>query len=119
MQKYPKFLCKTWILGKYVLTFLLSRLAYFELQILTMIIVFAGFVWKANSAKWEPPHGKFRHFFYPWSEYVKVGAVLRYCAYEVMALHGVLHSEIQVFSFHFSLILSMRVHPVCNFNVAC
>ncbi|KHG18326.1 Putative aluminum-activated malate transporter 3 -like protein [Gossypium arboreum] len=30
-------------------------------------------------------------------EYVKVGAVLRYCAYEVMALHGVLHSEIQVF----------------------
>ncbi|MBA0707537.1 hypothetical protein Golax_019574 [Gossypium laxum] len=28
-------------------------------------------------------------------EYVKVGAVLRYCAYEVMALHGVLHSEIQ------------------------
>ncbi|KAH9775280.1 hypothetical protein KPL71_006363 [Citrus sinensis] len=47
------------------------------------------------SAKWEPPHGRFRHFFYPWSEYVKVGAVLRYCAYEVMALHGVLHSEIQ------------------------
>ncbi|GMH26709.1 hypothetical protein Nepgr_028552 [Nepenthes gracilis] len=49
----------------------------------------------ANSAKWEPPHGRFKHFFYPWSEYVKVGAVLRYCAYEVMALHGVLHSEIQ------------------------
>ncbi|KAJ8768581.1 hypothetical protein K2173_022698 [Erythroxylum novogranatense] len=49
----------------------------------------------ANSAKWEPPHGRFRHFFYPWSEYVKVGAVLRHCAYEVMALHGVLHSEIQ------------------------
>ncbi|XVF10495.1 hypothetical protein REPUB_Repub07fG0188000 [Reevesia pubescens] len=49
----------------------------------------------ANAAKWEPPHGRFRHFFYPWSEYVKVGAVLQYCAYEVMALHGVLHSEIQ------------------------
>ncbi|KAG8375048.1 hypothetical protein BUALT_Bualt10G0059300 [Buddleja alternifolia] len=49
----------------------------------------------ANSAKWEPPHGRFQHFFYPWTEYVKVGAVLRYCAYEVMALHGVLHSEIQ------------------------
>ncbi|TQE08480.1 hypothetical protein C1H46_005955 [Malus baccata] len=49
----------------------------------------------AVSAKWEPPHGRFRHFFYPWSEYVKVAAVLRYCAYEVMALHGVLHSEIQ------------------------
>ncbi|GAB2296741.1 hypothetical protein Dimus_030847 [Dionaea muscipula] len=49
----------------------------------------------ANSAKWEPPHGRFKHLFYPWCEYVKVGAVLRYCAYEVMALHGVLHSEIQ------------------------
>ncbi|KAL6986337.1 hypothetical protein U1Q18_019705 [Sarracenia purpurea var. burkii] len=54
----------------------------------------------AISAKWEPPHGRFRHFFYPWSEYVRVGAVLRYCAYEVMALHGVLHSEIQVPSLH-------------------
>ncbi|KAI3939730.1 hypothetical protein MKW92_034258 [Papaver armeniacum] len=49
----------------------------------------------ANSAKWEPPHGRFCHFLYPWSEYVKVGTVLRYCAYEVKALHGVLHSEIQ------------------------
>ncbi|KAL8543545.1 hypothetical protein ACS0TY_004194 [Phlomoides rotata] len=49
----------------------------------------------AVSAKWEPPHGRFNHFLYPWSEYVKVGAVLRYCTYEVMALHGVLHSEIQ------------------------
>ncbi|KAK4771426.1 hypothetical protein SAY87_031958 [Trapa incisa] len=49
----------------------------------------------AQSAKWEPPHGRFKHFFYPWSEYAKVGNVLRYCAYEVMALHGVLHSEIQ------------------------
>ncbi|PPD99052.1 hypothetical protein GOBAR_DD03909 [Gossypium barbadense] len=49
----------------------------------------------ADASKWEPPHVRFRNFFYPWSEYVKVGAVLRYCAYEVMALHGVLHSEIQ------------------------
>ncbi|KAJ4953752.1 hypothetical protein NE237_030584 [Protea cynaroides] len=49
----------------------------------------------AISAKWEPPHGRFRHFFYPWSEYVKVASVLRFCAFEVMALHGVLHSEIQ------------------------
>ncbi|GLT78158.1 hypothetical protein SLA2020_497040 [Shorea laevis] len=49
----------------------------------------------AKAAKWEPPHGRFRHFFYPWSGCIKVGAVLRYCAYEVMALHGVLHSEIQ------------------------
>ncbi|KAK9147351.1 hypothetical protein Scep_006108 [Stephania cephalantha] len=49
----------------------------------------------ANAAKWEPPHGRFCNFFYPWSEYVKVGAVLRHCTYMVMALHGVLHSEIQ------------------------
>ncbi|KAJ4765710.1 aluminum activated malate transporter family protein [Rhynchospora pubera] len=49
----------------------------------------------ANSAKWEPPHGRYRHFCYPWMEYVKVGAVLRHCAYEIMALHGCLHSEIQ------------------------
>ncbi|XP_074582192.1 aluminum-activated malate transporter 9-like isoform X2 [Curcuma longa] len=49
----------------------------------------------ANSAKWEPPHGRFMRMFYPWGEYVKVGAVLRHCAYDVMALHGCLHSEIQ------------------------
>lgn len=49
----------------------------------------------ANNAKWEPPHGQFRHFFYPWSQYVKVGAVLRHCAFEVLAIHGCLHSEIQ------------------------
>nr|CAD1834056.1 unnamed protein product [Ananas comosus var. bracteatus] len=49
----------------------------------------------ANSAKWEPPHGRFTQLFYPWSQYVRVGAVLRHCAYEVMALHGCLHSEIQ------------------------
>ncbi|XP_073303766.1 putative aluminum-activated malate transporter 3 [Primulina huaijiensis] len=59
----------------------------------------------ANSAKWEPPHGRFNHFFYPWSEYVKVGAVLRYCAYEVMALHGVLHSEIQA---HYNLRITFQ-----------
>ncbi|CAJ1927570.1 unnamed protein product [Sphenostylis stenocarpa] len=51
---------------------------------------------KAKSAKWEPPHGKFMHISYPWSQYEKVGAVLRRCAYEVMTLHSIVHAEIQV-----------------------
>jgi hypothetical protein len=79
------------------------------MEISTITMVSAGFIWKAISAKWEPPHGRFQHFYYPWSEYVKVGAVLRYCAYEVMALHGVLHSEIQVFSFLAFLCLCLCV----------
>ncbi|XP_029125396.1 aluminum-activated malate transporter 9 [Cajanus cajan] len=50
----------------------------------------------AKSAKWEPPHGRFMHFSYPWSQYVKVGVVLQYCAYEVVALQSIVHAEIQV-----------------------
>ncbi|KAG8055512.1 hypothetical protein GUJ93_ZPchr0001g32681 [Zizania palustris] len=49
----------------------------------------------ASSARWEPPHGRFRSFSFPWSHYARVGAVLRHCAYEVVAMHGCLHSEIQ------------------------
>ncbi|RZS17311.1 hypothetical protein BHM03_00049437 [Ensete ventricosum] len=41
------------------------------------------------------PRLAFRHYYGAWSEYVKVGAVLRHCAYEVMALYGCLRSEIQ------------------------
>ncbi|RZC56478.1 hypothetical protein C5167_015335 [Papaver somniferum] len=67
----------------------------------------------ANSAKWEPPHGRFCHFFYPWSEYVRVGAVLRYCAYEVMALHGVLHSEIQA-SYNLRIAFQSEIVEVSN-----
>lgn len=58
--------------------------------------LFDDMILEANSAKWEPPHGRFLHLFYPWSEYMKVGAALRYCAYEVMAMHSILHSQIQV-----------------------
>uniref|UniRef100_A0A0E0N258 Uncharacterized protein n=1 Tax=Oryza rufipogon TaxID=4529 RepID=A0A0E0N258_ORYRU len=36
----------------------------------------------ARSARWEPPHGRFRSFSFPWSHYARVGAVLRHCAYE-------------------------------------
>eukprot|EP00249_Psilotum_nudum_P002652 c15778_g1_i1 orf=683-2353(-) len=49
----------------------------------------------ANFAIWEPPHGQFRMLKYPWKQYVKVGAVLRHCAYSVVALHGCLRCAIQ------------------------
>ncbi|XP_010533999.1 PREDICTED: aluminum-activated malate transporter 9-like [Tarenaya hassleriana] len=49
----------------------------------------------ADAAKWEPPHDRFKNYFHPWSDYIKVGAVLRHSAYGVMALHCVLNSEIQ------------------------
>lgn len=49
----------------------------------------------AGFASWEPPHGRFKMMKYPWHLYVKIGAVLRHCAYSVVALHGCLHSAIQ------------------------
>ncbi|KAF9685880.1 hypothetical protein SADUNF_Sadunf03G0100600 [Salix dunnii] len=67
----------------------------------------------AIPAKWEPPQGRFRHFSYPWSEYVKVGADLRYCAYEVMALHGVLHSEIQA-PYNLRLAFHSEIHEAAT-----
>eukprot|EP00250_Pteridium_aquilinum_P012196 c20561_g1_i1 orf=830-2581(+) len=49
----------------------------------------------ASFAVWEPPHGRFKMFRYPWLQYQKVGAVLRHCTYSVVALHGCLRSAIQ------------------------
>ncbi|RWW62190.1 hypothetical protein BHE74_00030695 [Ensete ventricosum] len=50
---------------------------------------------QANLARWEPGHGKFG-FKHPWSQYLKVGAAMRYCAYCMEALNGCINSEIQV-----------------------
>ncbi|GFQ00564.1 aluminum-activated malate transporter 10 [Phtheirospermum japonicum] len=46
----------------------------------------------ASFAKWEPGHGGFE-FRHPWTEYLKVGASLRSCAYCIEALNCTIDSN--------------------------
>ncbi|XP_057523820.1 aluminum-activated malate transporter 8-like [Amaranthus tricolor] len=48
----------------------------------------------ANFARWEPGHGRFR-LRYPWTQYVKIGALARQCAYHIETLTGFINTEIK------------------------
>ncbi|XVF55856.1 hypothetical protein PTKIN_Ptkin06aG0070300 [Pterospermum kingtungense] len=48
----------------------------------------------ANFARWEPGHGRFR-LRHPWKHYLNIGALARQCAYQIEAINGCIHSDIQ------------------------
>ncbi|KAL2540966.1 Aluminum-activated malate transporter 2 [Abeliophyllum distichum] len=48
----------------------------------------------ANFAKWEPRYGRFR-YRHPWDQYLKIGVLVRECAYRLDALNACLNSEMK------------------------
>ncbi|GJX30591.1 11S globulin seed storage protein G3-like protein [Tanacetum coccineum] len=53
------------------------------------------FQFQANLARWEPAHGRFK-FRHPWKQYLRVGALMRNCAYCIETLNGFISSEVQL-----------------------
>ncbi|OVA01485.1 Aluminum-activated malate transporter [Macleaya cordata] len=52
----------------------------------------------ANFARWEPAHGNFG-FRHPWKQYLKIGTMMRSCAYCIEALNGCINSEFNAHEF--------------------
>ncbi|KMT16365.1 hypothetical protein BVRB_3g055110 [Beta vulgaris subsp. vulgaris] len=48
----------------------------------------------ANFARWEPRHGQFR-YHHPWNQYIKLGSLIRQCAYRIDALDAYFKPDIQ------------------------
>ncbi|KAK3408287.1 hypothetical protein EUGRSUZ_J00562 [Eucalyptus grandis] len=48
----------------------------------------------ANFASWEPCHGRFG-FRHPWKQYLKIGDLIRQCAYRIEALDSYLTTKFQ------------------------
>ncbi|KAJ4823910.1 hypothetical protein Tsubulata_047819 [Turnera subulata] len=48
----------------------------------------------ANFAVWEPAHGRFK-FRHPWKQYLKIGSLIRECAYRIESLNGCLIADMQ------------------------
>lgn len=51
---------------------------------------------QANFARWEPGHGRFQ-FRHPWDHYLKIGNLIRLCAYRMESLNAHLNSNLQVY----------------------
>ncbi|KAK9727060.1 hypothetical protein RND81_05G255400 [Saponaria officinalis] len=49
----------------------------------------------ANFANWEPGHGKFG-YNHPWNQYIKLGVLIRKCAYRIDALCVHINSDVEV-----------------------